>query len=375
MIDFVEIRNEALTLIGIIDSAQSIIWRSTYYGTGDFEIYIQATRGTVDLLKVGYYVTRNNNPEVGIIESIEITDSYDEGRMIVAKGRFAKSILDRRHIYKLTGTVNTPTILSGKVETALRQLVSNNAIDCTDTRRNIPLLELGAEAGIDKVIIDESGNAAQKQVSYQNLLEYSESVLEEYGMAARVIYDDDDAKLQYVIFAGSDRSADNTAGNIPIVFSKDFDNLTESTYSYDTTDTKNAALIGGEGEGLERFYVLLESNAAGLERRETWVNASSINREYEDDSGTKQQYTDVEYSELLRTEGAADLAEKVVVESFEGSLDITNGIYTYGDDFDIGDIVTVQDNEIGKYINVRISEITEVQDADGYKIDAVYSTK
>ena len=49
MIDYVEIRNAETELMGIIDTAKSIIWRSVYYGVGDFEVYAQATQNTRQL--------------------------------------------------------------------------------------------------------------------------------------------------------------------------------------------------------------------------------------------------------------------------------------------------------------------------------------
>ena len=116
-IDYVEIRNESTNLIGIIDTAKSIIWHSVYFGVGDFEIYAQASPEIVTLLQAGNLVTRPDDLEVGISEKINITDNEQDGRMIIASGRFAKSILERRLIYNLSGTVNTPTILKGNVET------------------------------------------------------------------------------------------------------------------------------------------------------------------------------------------------------------------------------------------------------------------
>lgn len=373
-IDYVEVRDASFKLLGILDYAKSVIWRSKYYGVGDFQIDIEVNQNTVDWLQLGYYITRPNNAEVGVIETISATNSINDGFVITASGRFAKSILNRRHIYKLSGHTNTATILRGKVEAAVRQVVSDNAINCSfDTARNIPVLALGAESGIEDIIVDENGKAAQKQVSYQNLFEYTESVLEEYGLAATVTLDIDEWKLKYKIYRGKDRSATNTDDNPPVVFSQEFDNLTDSTYSIDEKSEKNTALIGGVGEDLARFYSLLADGSTGLSRRETWVDASSINKTYKDESNTEKEYTDSEYDEMLKMQGKQGIAKLIVIEDFKGTIDITNGNYIYGRDFTLGDIVTVQDNALGKFINVRITEILEYQDENGYTIEATYS--
>ena len=146
MIEYVEIREKySREVVGIIDTAQSIIWKSLYYSVGDFEIYVAATPENIAMLVEGNYVTRPNNFECGIIEHIEITQNDDDGKMIVASGRFIKSILDRRIIYSatLSGTGYNyiwkcaANVLQGNVETAVRKLVNDNAVNASDTNRNI----------------------------------------------------------------------------------------------------------------------------------------------------------------------------------------------------------------------------------------------
>lgn len=374
-IDYIEARNAEFDLIGIIDAFASVIWHSVYFGVGDFEIYTEATPEAVEMLKKGYYVTRPDDIETGIIEKLDIVNDEQHGAMIAAAGRFVKSILDRRIIYKLSGTSNTATILRGNVEENIRTVISDNAIACPfDSSRNFSRLELGELAGIKAVIVDENGNTAQKQVSYENLLTYTDGVLKEYGLSSLLALNADAKKLQYVVYSGVDRSIDNASGNMPIVFSQEFDNLTSSNYSLDTTPEKNTALIGGEGEGVDRFYSLLSSGKADLQRREIFIDASAINKTYKDESDEEKTYTDAEYNTLLKAKGKQDLATLIETESFAGVIDIVNGNYIYNRDFFLGDIVTVEDKILNKYANVRICEITEIQDENGYNVEAVYNS-
>lgn len=374
MIEYVEIRSAAnREIIGIVDTAKSIIWHRVYYGVGDFEIYAPCTPENIACLVAGNYVTRYDSRHVGIIEKVNPTYNADDGRMIVAAGRFAKSILDRRIIYKRSGYSVAPTVLSGNVESAVRMLVSQNAISCAfDSNRNIPELVLGPYASTVQQIVDETGAAAQKQVTHDELLKYTDSLLEEYGLSAYCGLNDS-LKLAYTVFAGVDRSVDNTDGNSPVVFSQDFDNLLSSEYSYDESQLKNTALIGGIGEGTARFHSILKSASVnGLARREIFVNASGHSKNYNDDSGVEKTFTDAEYDAQLKTLGRQDIAARTIVETFDGEIDFTNNSFRYGVDFDLGDIVTVQDVELGLYINPRILEITEVQDDGGYQVAATY---
>lgn len=378
MIDFLEIKDANRYTIGIIDVANSIIWHSVYYGVGDFEIYAQATEQNVALLKVGNYVTRQNNDEVGIIETINFEWSAQDGYMITASGRFAKSLLDRRIIYKPKTVGNTPTneptILSGNVEIAVRRVVQDNIINCTfDSRRNIRFIGLAGLKNLTPIIVDENGDPTQKQVSYQNLMQYTDEVLQEYKMSANMIYNNSNKMLLYNVFQGTDRSTDNTGGNDPIVFSIEYDNLNSSTYFYNEQSLKNAALIGGEGEGLERFYTLLRGAESGLQLREMFVDASDINREHEvEGQDDPVRYTNAEYRALLNQEGQRELKENIITETFNGDINVEFGTHNFNDDYFLGDVVTVQDNYIQKYINTRIIEATEVQDENGYTVNLVF---
>lgn len=373
MIEYVEVRNAKREVIGIIDTAQSVIWKTLYYGVGDFEVYAQATARNVELLAVGNYVTRLDNDEVGIIERIEVTFDILKGRMISATGRFAKSLLERRIIYALSGTQNKATILNGNVETSVRNLVSANMITSSDAKRNISILSLGAAKNLPAVIVDKDGKATQKQVSCDNLLTYSDALLKEYKYGAKITLSSaDDLKLQYNVFSGVNRSIDNTDGNEPIIFSQDYDNLIESEYALDTKTEKNVALIGGSGEDLDRFYSLL-AEKSGLDRREIFVDAKSINRKYKNDGDTEEKtYSVEEYRKMLNAKGKQDLSSKVRTETFNGKVNLSQGQWVLNRDFFLGDVVTVQDVILGRYINSRIIEVTEAQDEKGYSVEAKF---
>lgn len=373
-IDFLKILDTSRHIVGIIDMAKSIIWHSVYYGVGDFEIYCEVTPEHLSLLQVGYYVMRENVSDIGIIESVEVTFSLTNGYMIVASGRFAKSILDRRLIYYLNGSGgNTPVVISGKVEVATRKLVKDNAIDCVGAPiRNIPILKLGTLKNFAQIIVDENGNPAQKQVSCKNLLDYTDKLLKEYELASRITLNQNNKNLMFGIYSGSDRSIGNSSGNNPVIFSIEYDNLNSSDYLYDEKTLKNAAIIGGEGEGIDRVFTVYASTAAGLERREVFVDGSSINRQYKDENDQEQYYTPEEYNALLQQQGKNALAQQIVTEEFSGNVNVNFGNWKLNEDYYLGDTVTIQDNLLNIYINQKILETTEVQDENGYNISVVF---
>jgi hypothetical protein len=177
MIDYVEIRDKRLELMGLIDTAKSVIWETQYYGAGSFEIYTEATPQAIAMLQVGNFITRTENEGVGIIEAVEIVLVSGDGRMITASGRLAKSILDRRLITYVNGSTGAATVVSGNVEQRARGLVQDNAIACYKdkqraipyTQRNISLLQLGALAGLPAVSDMPVHNSSRHRDDYRHV--------------------------------------------------------------------------------------------------------------------------------------------------------------------------------------------------------------
>lgn len=379
MIEILEIRDKTTReLIGNIDTAKSIIWKSQYYGVGEFEIYVAADPNTVEVLQLGNYVTRvDGNSECGIIEHIEITENSQDGRMIIASGRFIKSILDRRIVYKRTlqGTgLNywwscESSTLNGNVEKAVRKLINDNAVNVPSGYENRKIDEILLDDAdlsnlSETIVIDatsDTSESAGKQVTYKNLLEYTDSVLQEYKLGAKMWLDRSLLKFRYKVYKGRDLSR-NSESN-PIIFSKEFDNLVSSSYIKDEQSSKTTALIGGEGDGTERKCAFSYDWIKGIDRREVYVDASSI---------TQEELEIQDYRKQLESQGQQSISSLQTIETFEGELDLTNSPFEYGVDFDLGDIVTVEDKDINKYIDTRILTVTEVQDDDGYKIEIEY---
>ena len=374
MIEYLEARNSNREIIGILDDFQSIIWETNYYSTGAFEVYLRAVPQYINVLQIGNYVTRPDDENIGIIENINVEYSEEFGKMIAASGRFAKSILDRRIIYNASGNTTgklsiSPVISSGLVETAVRKLVTDHIISSPQTARNISFITLGELQGITKKIVDESGKNTQVQTSFGNLLEYTDEMLHSYELGAKMVFDRETLQLKYTVYEGKDRSRNNTQNNLPIIMSQEYDNFFSSKYEKNTTQIKNTALIGGEGEGADRFCTMIGTNAVGLNRREVWIDASAQSKTYEL-NGEQKQYTDDEYLALLKSAGTQTIADYQTTEIYDGELNIN--ALTYKTDFNVGDIISVEDNELNIYINPRIIAVIENQNESGYSISISY---
>ena len=75
---------------------------------------------------------------------------------------------------------------------------------------------------------------------------------------------------------------------------------------------------------------------------------------------------------MLDSRGKLELAQMIQVKSFSGTIIASFGNWLLNRDYSLGDIVTIQNNQIGIYANVRITETTEVQDDNGYSVSLNY---
>lgn len=349
-----------INLLGIIDTPNAVIWHRRFFQAGDFEIHCPANEIELNLLQRQRYITKSDSVEFGFIESVMI-EQNESGETIKAVGRFGASLLARR-------IVLTPITFNSTVESAMRSLVYDNAIDTSGellfseellfsddllftASRRIPKLELGNLNGFTESV--------SFQVSYKNLVQKLSELSLTSGIAFRLRLDPSAKKLTFETYKSLDRSMNQTS-NPRVIFSQDYDNLAESVYFTSDANHTNVVLVAGEGEGELRKKVMV-GGGSDIDRKEIFVDAKNIRLE----EGMSEQA----YLELLKQTGFESLVPKV--EFFEGSV-LPNGNATYKNDYDLGDIVTIENTQWNKRITVRINEITEVYDQNGLTIVPVF---
>lgn len=332
-----------LNLIGILDTATDVLWHRVFHTAGDFEIHVPATPEALALLKLNHLVTKKDAVEFGIIETLTL-EQNEAGENLKITGRFGSSLLDRRILFE-TYTFNTT------VEEAMRSLVSACCINPSMPDRIMSEMELGTLMGYPETI--------QFQATYQKLLTTLRSMSESSGLGFRVRYLPDLKKFRFEVVKPLDRSFLQSE-NPRVLFSQEVDNLLTSTYQENVQESLNLVLVGGEGVGENRTLILVGSET-GLDRREVFVNAKDIRKE----EGMSLE----DYEALLIQKGNEALIP--MIATFEGTV-LPNGNGIYKVDYDLGDIVTIENSHWGKRIHVRITEVMEVEDANGRSIIPVF---
>lgn len=420
--------NRDLEQIAIIDSFTSLIWASRYNEIGDCELYVKATQKNLEILKKGYYLTREDDEMVCRIEQVELDTDIEVGNYLIVTAYDVKKILYQRVIWSQTN-------VDGNIEDYIRNLVykscvnpnlSARAITDTHGRQNFML---GDKANFKEVIT--------QQVSYDVVGSKIEELCKQYEWGFKVIVDLTVHNFYFCLFKGTDKSD-------YIVFSKDYENLISTTYKEDSSHLANVALVAGEGEGSKRSRNV-SGYAEGLDRYEIYVDARDLskiisweelisvyptrnagghgyisdtasgvfykmdlidiaivdenqltelksnypngqvitksgNRYYQvydviiadltTSSPTSSDYVTLRpliYEVYLLNRGYEKMAEYGSVISFNGTVapDIT---FIYKEDYFLGDLVTVE-NEYGISVEARIVEVIETYDSTGYHIE------
>lgn len=351
----IHVLDQSFNLVGVVDDYISVIWRPAYYDVGDFELYINATSEAVALLQKNRYLVRESDitvdksgnvtyTNVMIIKNFILTTSAEEGDRLTYTGRELKHLLHQRIVWKQTR-------MNSKVEYGIRRLVTENAISPTDPKRVIPDLVLGAEAGLM--------DSMDKQVTGKALDEAITDICATYGYGWEIfIYN---SSLVFIVYQGVNRSYSQT-GQPYVVFGDEFDNILNSEYQLQSEQYANTTLIGGEGEGTERIMTTVGAENSGLDRYETFTDASGISQ----NKDSEDEITLEEYLLLLEEAGKENLAALAITEGFSGEV-LSDVTFKYGEDFYIGDTVTVK-NRYGISKDVLVLSAIESDDETGAKL-------
>lgn len=321
----IRVYDAGLNLLGIIENQTSLLWTRKFFEPGTFELHAPITKDNMSYLRLGNLVTMHGQEDAAIIEDIQYEQS-PEKNAITAKGRFLSAYMGYRLI---VGTVN----LNSTVESAMRSLLQR----CTA----LPLVELGVLHGFTKTV--------NGQVTNANLLTFMQK-LAKFGMIGfRFTPDFTGKKIVFDILEGTDHSVSQSENN-RVIFSQEYDNLSQVTYQSNDQSYANVAYVyGKDADQNEVSVVVGDTSSTGLNRREIYVDGSGV-------SATDLSSSD--FMAKLRQEGQNTINAKSMSESFECDTD-ASGNFAYRRHYDLGDIVTVKKADWGIQKNLRITEILE----------------
>lgn len=356
--------------VRVIDVYESFIWTDRYYEAGDFELVLPLVHFPKEMTN-GTYLTIPNSEHVMIVEDISLVRDPESGNKVTITGRSLESILDRRVIYEFS-------YLKGDFQTAIFDLLNNSIISPSpeeDYRRidNFVFERIEGDAYIDATSVDA-------QYFGVSLYEPIVSMCKHYRIGFKITLSTD-GKMVFKLYHGQDNSLEdtNTSGKF-VVFSEEFGNIIKEEYLESTTDYKNAAFIGGEGEGVNKVCASTDiseielfegaKRPSGLERREVYVDGSSTSSTYTekgaDGKDVEKQLTPEQYEAALKGVGQNELFNHSVTRSLNGEIE-TLAQFKYGSDFNLGDVVQIE-TDFAESTRSRIIEITFSDSTSGFEV-------
>lgn len=368
--------NSKFDAIAMIDTFTSAIWTVRYDQAGDFELYTPARLDYLQNMVIGNYLWNRNSDRLMIIETVEIQTDSENGPQLYVSGRSLESILDRRIITSsevFTGNLSEiiGTILTREIMTSgNRQIPGFIYTPSTDTRITSITTEFTARG--------------------ENVYDIICSLCQENKIGFKVL-PHGEGGFEFQLYKGVDHSYDQNA--VPyVVFSPSFENLLNSNYIKSFKAYKNSVYAVGtyqkevtltnkykddDGNWVEETTTTYEetevtawgysenSAPSGLARREIFVDNGGVN---DGEQGGEAS----SWNAINKQKGLTELADHQTTTAFEGELEATRQ-YVYGEDFDIGDIVQVE-NEFGITGTVYISEIVWSQDVNGLTMTPTFTS-
>jgi len=348
----------ALEPFAVVEPAECWLELS-YYTTGECEVYAPATASTLIALQKGHFVQIPHKAYIWQIVSVQYEFNADGARMISARGQEAKRAAGLR-------IIRDPMALPQNMQAALNALYSRN---------------LGADAiaqrKIGGLVYDFSALAEKQttaQATRENLLDFTQALLKTCGCGLLGTLDAT-GKIKIAAIEGADRSG-------TVIFAQSFDNLISATYYTSGANSKtNAQIVSTFSENDQATdYIAYEpaeaGGASGIDRAEITVN-SNLSTKVKNADGTE---TDLDpsgatYINMQKAEGAAVLGEHQTVTEFNGEIDIAHAGFTFGTDFNLGDLVAIRDEYFGISATARVTKYTFRQDAGGYGEQAEYGNE
>lgn len=199
-----------------------------------------------------------------------------------------------------------------------------------------------------------SNNATMYEiVKGENLQEYTEKVLEKNGLGLSSVFNANTKKIEIAFINGKNRTVKQKE-NKQIVFSRELDNLLSYSITESMQGKYNIALCVGKNNNTE--YTATVGSGKGLERREKYIESSDLD-----------SFSEASYVKALEDKGELELQGLTI--AIDSSIDSL--YYKYRQDYNIGDIVTIIISDMKLQYDVRILEVCETWDIQGYKITLV----
>lgn len=344
-------------LLGQIDSADSFTWTRKYRDPGAFTAQLPLTDRNIALTEVGNIVWFRGAKEYCVIETRVVTEGPD-AKKIELSGRSPLFLLDRRSLKNI-------------VKRTSGRLVARVLLDMfTSYITPIDGVTYEQNTAVTATFTDD--------VAFEgSLLDAAQecAIAADCGLqAVSAFADNGTPDVTVRLFFGKDRSTAQSV-NKRVIFSPRIGNVGRVERTESRAKSVNTIYSTGRWadyvEDPDSDYVWLRSNKlytetvyendtepASADRREMHITIDDM---------TSYEITLAEFKAKLRQEARLQLSKSIQIDSIEAEL-IGDYQYVYQQDYDVGDIVTLEIPELGLEIDKRVIEVQQVFEEEAVRV-------
>lgn len=313
-----------INILGVFTVYDAILWKTKLNEPGTFKASFLFTENMNDMLRRGRLLYKTDEVEPAIITRKYLKLNKMGEETIQVQGYMASRYLNQRIIWNRM-------LMKGTSEEIMRQMVEEQVINPSDSKRIMERVRLGKLCGYKDEV--------EKQITYDNLQESLSDMAKAAKLGYRLRLDITEKLFYFEVYQGVNRTVGTEK---PCIFSRDFRNIYTQEYSEDDSNYRNVCLVGGTGEGEEQRLVVV-GEGEGMDRYEIFYGTSGI-------SDTDQE--EDQYMGQLKQKGEERLAKSMITQSFESKINQTKEMM-----FDLGDYVTCVDKKWGVRMDAQITGI------------------
>lgn len=328
-----------------IDDYESLIFTRRWHEVGEFELRINRHKNGTDALQKGNLVMLGaDRHKVGIIKhrEIELSEEGKASETWLIRGWTLQGVTKQRITVPPSGSAYDS--ITDVAETVMKHYIDAHIVNPTDTNRKIDILTIATDQG--------RGQSISWQSRFKLLDEELAKISKATGFGWNIYLDFDLLKWVFEVYEGRDLTSGQTT-NPPVIFSPDFDALKTQHYAESDLSYRNYAYVGGQGEDIDRM-IAETGTATGLDRIEVFIDARDLSTSTE-----------------LQERGNQKLSELDTEKLLEAQI-LTEGPFAYEQDWDLGDIVTIQNKDWGVTMDARIIEVKEIYEPSGFRLEAIF---
>ena len=337
--------------IAVIENAYSVIWVRRFQTAGDFEVYVPATKELLGILRQNeLFITRENDLANAMkIQKVELTTDPDEGDFLTISGKSAACIIGQRIVRRYLN-------LTGTVENCIYQMIMDECIDPLP-RRDYNLWRKMDVLSIKKTELPATPDFTMLYYS-KNVLDAVEEMCAVGGIGYKVEFTGEG--FVFSLYVGVDRTIGQSE-NDRVIFSEEFENLGQCTYTYDNSNYCNAVLLKGANKGTTGISMYWFD-------RQEFENCKELCYYEKSEDGSDLSWS-TETGQLSDNEYYDKMKQLCKIHMSKAKLqdDLNADIYPNNTGkFDLGDRVSIV-NRYGITGSATVLEITETEDETGYR--------